>query len=64
MTDTGGVSLENALCAACGGRVGEARCPTCRAALAQLRDARQLPAAALLLSALVVLLAVLVLQQA
>jgi hypothetical protein len=63
MTDTGGVSLENALCAACGGRVGDARCATCRAALEQLRQQSRLPAGAFLLTALAVLLAVLVLQQ-
>jgi hypothetical protein len=64
MADDVSVSLENALCAACGGRVGDARCSTCRAALEQLRSAQQLPAGAFLLAALAVLVAVLVLQLA
>lgn len=56
------MGVDDLLCAACGGRVGEARCPTCRAALRQLREQRPLlPAGPVLLLALVVLLLVLAL---
>ena len=53
---------EDLLCAACGGRVAEARCATCRASLAWLRDQRPaLPAGPVLLAALVLLLLLLAL---
>ncbi len=66
MTDDGGVSLDlrliDALCAMCGGRVGDARCSTCRAALEQLRSAQVLPAGPVLLVALLLLVTLVVLQ--
>ncbi len=47
---------DDLVCAACGGRVGDARCPTCRASLAHLRAQRPvLPAGPVLLLALLVL---------
>ena len=52
---------EDLLCAACGGRVAEARCPTCRSSRDWLREQSRLPAGAVLLAALVVLLLVLAL---
>ena len=53
---------DDLVCAACGGRVADARCPTCRASRRALRDATPpLPAGAVLLAALVVLLLVLAL---
>ncbi len=53
---------DDLLCAACGGRVGEARCPTCRLSRQHLRDSQPgLPAGPVLLAALVVLLLVLAL---
>ena len=56
------MSTDDLLCAACGGRVGDARCPTCRASLAYLRAQRpQLPAGPVLLAAVVLLLLVLTL---
>jgi len=56
------VSGDDLVCAACGGRVAEARCPTCRASRQYLRDSEPgLPAGPLLLAALVVLLLVLAL---
>ncbi|MDP3714760.1 MAG: hypothetical protein Q8R60_20030 [Mycobacteriales bacterium] len=62
MTDDGGVSFENAVCASCGGRVGDARCATCRAALEQLREAAVLPAGPVLLAALLLLVTLVLLQ--
>jgi len=57
------MSADDLLCAACGGRVGDARCPTCRASRAYLREQRSpLPAGPVLLLALLVLLLVLALQ--
>ena len=54
------MSADDLLCAACGGRVGDARCPTCRASREYLRQQQpQLPAGAVLLAALLVLLLVL-----
>ena len=32
------MSADDLLCAACGGRVGDARCPTCRASREYLRE--------------------------
>ena len=56
------MSSDDLVCAACGGRVGDARCPTCRAALQHLRDtAPALPAGPVLLVALLLLLLVLAL---
>ena len=56
------MSGDDLVCAACGGRVAEARCPTCRASRQYLRDSEPgLPAGPLLLAALVVLLLVLAL---
>ena len=56
---------DDLLCASCGGRVADGRCATCRAVRARLQHARPpLPAAELLLAALVVLLLVLALDQA
>ncbi len=56
-----GVS-EDLVCAACGGRVADARCATCRASLRWLReDQPGLPAGPLLLAALVCLLLLLAL---
>ncbi len=53
---------EDLLCAACGGRVAEARCATCRASRQWLRDQRPaLPAGPVLLAALVLLLLLLAL---
>ena len=49
------------LCAACGGRVADARCATCRHSRELLRERRALPAGPVLLVALVLLLLVLVL---
>ncbi len=55
------------VCAACSGRVSQGRCPTCRAALRDLRspDGPQLPATAVLwlAAALALLLLVLVALQ-
>ena len=54
------MSADDLLCAACGGRVGDARCPTCRASREYLRQQQpQLPAGAARLAALLVLLLVL-----
>jgi len=51
------MSSDDLVCAACGGRVGDARCPTCRASRQHLRDSTpQLPAGAVLLAALLLLL--------
>lgn len=51
-----GVS-EDLVCASCSGRVGDGRCPTCRAALRRMRDERVvLPALPFLLAALTVLI--------
>jgi hypothetical protein len=56
------VSADDLLCAACGGRVGDARCATCRASREYLRQQQpQLPAGAVLLAALLLLLLVLAL---
>ena len=56
------MSSDDLVCAACGGRVGDARCPTCRAAREHLRDAAPaLPAGPVLLAALLLLLLVLAL---
>ncbi len=56
------MSSDDLVCAACGGRVGDARCPTCRAARQHLRDtAPSLPAGPVLLAALLLLLLVLAL---
>ena len=56
------VGSDDLLCAHCGGRVGDARCPTCRAARRQLQESDPgLPAGAVLLAALVVLLLLLAL---
>ena len=53
---------DDLVCARCGGRVGDARCPTCRAALRSLQEsAGGLPTGAVLLAALVVLLLLLAL---
>ncbi len=53
---------DDLLCAACGGRVGDARCPTCRLSRQYLRDQEPgLPAGPVLLAALVVLLLLLAL---
>ena len=49
------------LCAACGGRVADARCATCRHSRELLRERRTLPAGPVLLAALLVLLLVLAL---
>jgi hypothetical protein len=55
---------EDLLCAACGGRVAEARCPTCRASLAWLREQRPaFPAGPVLLLAVLLLLLLLALTQ-
>ncbi|MCW2620805.1 MAG: hypothetical protein JWL64_407 [Frankiales bacterium] len=56
------MDLEDLLCAACGGRVAEARCATCRAALHRLRaEQPRLPTGPVLLAACVLLLLVLAL---
>ena len=48
---------EDLLCASCGGRVAEARCVTCRASRAWLREQRPvLPAGPVLVLALLLLL--------
>ena len=51
------MALDSLLCAACGGRVVEAGCATCRSSLAQLREGTALPVGPLL--AVAVALAVL-----
>ena len=57
------MGTDDLLCAACGGRVGDAGCPTCRASLAYLRAQRfQLPAGPVLLLALLLLLLALALH--
>ncbi len=54
---------EDLLCAACGGRVAEARCATCRASRQWLREQRpSLPAGPVLLAALLLLLLLVVLS--
>ncbi|MCW2777523.1 MAG: hypothetical protein JWN17_1248 [Frankiales bacterium] len=54
---------EDLLCAACGGRVAEARCATCRASRQWLREQRPaFPAGPVLLTALLLLLLVLALH--
>ena len=56
------MSSDDLVCAACGGRVGDARCPTCRASRQHLRDTSpMLPAGPVLLAALLLLLLVLAL---
>ena len=56
------MSADDLLCAACGGRVGDARCPTCRASREYLRSQRpEFPAGPVLLAALLVLLLLVVL---
>ena len=55
------MAWDDLVCAACSGRVGDGRCPTCRASRDQLRR-QSLPAVPLLLAALVVLLLLVVLQ--
>ena len=56
------MSSDDLVCAACGGRVGDARCPTCRASRQYLRDTGPgLPAGPVLLAALLLLLLVLAL---
>lgn len=58
-----GADPDDLVCAACGGRVGDARCATCRASRQYLRSQRpDLPAGAFLLAALAVLLLLLVLH--
>ncbi len=58
------MGVDDLVCAACGGRVGDARCATCRAALAHLRAQRHpLPAAAFLLLTLLMLLVILALSR-
>ncbi len=53
------MGVDDLLCAACGGRVGEGRCPTCRASRESLRTS--LPAGPVLLLALVLLVLALLL---
>ena len=56
------MSSDDLVCAACGGRVGDARCPTCRVTRQHLRDSTpSLPAGPVLLAALLLLLLVLTL---
>ena len=56
------MSSDDLVCAACGGRVAEARCSTCRVSRQFLRNSQPpLPAGPLLLAALVALLLVLAL---
>ena len=50
------MGADDLLCAACGGRVGDARCPTCRASLAYLREQRPHPAGPVLVALLLILL--------
>ena len=58
------MGVDDLVCAACGGRIGDARCATCRASLAHLRAQRYpLPAAAVLLLALLTLLTILALSR-
>ena len=57
------MGADDLLCVACGGRVGDARCPTCRASLAYLREQQpQLPAGPVLLVAMLLLLMLLALH--
>jgi hypothetical protein len=53
---------QDLVCAACGGRVVEARCATCRHSRELLRQQDRLPAGAVLLLALLVLLLALALR--
>ena len=50
------MSGDDLVCAACGGRVAEARCATCRASREWVRSGAQLPAGPVLLLALFCLL--------
>jgi hypothetical protein len=57
------MSTDDLLCAACGGRVGDAGCPTCRASRQYLREHRPgVPVGPFLVAALLVLLLIVVLQ--
>jgi hypothetical protein len=57
------MSADDLLCAACGGRVGDARCPTCRASLQHLREHRPgVPVGPFLVAAVLVLLLIVLLQ--
>jgi hypothetical protein len=49
------VSSDDLVCAACGGRVAEGRCPTCRASRELLRRGDPLPVGPFLLAALLCL---------
>ena len=55
------MGADDLVCAVCSGRVGDARCPTCRAALRRMREDDDLPAGWFLLAAAVVLLLIVLL---
>ena len=55
---------QDLVCASCSGRVADGRCPTCRAAREQFSQRAGLPAAAVLLGALVLGVLLLLLQLA
>ena len=56
------MNIDDLLCAACGGRVSSARCPTCRQSLRRLRDDQPgLPAGPVLLAALLMLVLIVLL---
>ncbi len=50
------MSSDDLVCAACGGRVAEARCPTCRASRELLRQGSPVPVGPFLVAALLCLL--------
>ena len=58
---TGGMSPDDLVCAACSGRVSEARCATCRAAREELRPSAPVAAEVFLLVAGLALLLLLLL---
>ncbi len=55
------MSYDDLLCAACSGRVVEGGCPTCRVSRGRLPGPRPLPAQALLIAAVLVLIAIILL---
>ena len=56
------MNWQDLVCAACSGRVAEGRCATCRAARERFTARSPLPAGAVLLAALALMLHVLLLQ--
>ena len=58
------MSDDDLVCAACSGRVSEGRCPTCRAAWAEMRPGASVPPEAFLVVAAVALALLVVLALA